>query len=155
MTKDGLLRALRSRLGPTDRGAEPLETAIMVPVVLLFCGLIALGGAISLTHLAVQHAAFEAARTASLARTPSEASAQGRRSAEDSLTHAVGVDCTSSSVTVDTAGFNLPVGTDATVTARVACTISLDILGFDKIVGERHITADAISPLDRYRERTS
>ena len=149
------IRSLRQRLGPADRGAEPLETAIMVPVVLLFCGLIAVGGAVALAHLAVQHAAFEAARTASLARTPAEASSQVRQSAEDSLTNAVGVDCTSSTVTVDTLGFSLPVGTEATVTARVACTVSLDILGFDNIVGDRHITAEATSPLDRYRERSS
>lgn len=155
MTMTRLRPTLRKRLGPTDRAAEPLETAIMVPVVLLFCGLIAVGGAVALARLAVQHAAFEAARTASLARTPAEASSQAQRSAQDSLDHAVGVNCASSSVSVDTAGFGLPVGTDAIVTARVACTISLDVLGFDNVMGERHITAEASSPLDRYRERTS
>jgi len=155
MTPTRLREVLRRRLGPADRAAEPLETAIMVPVVLLFCGLIAVGGAVALAHLAVQHAAFEAARTASLARTPSEASSQAQRSAQDSLNNAVGVQCVSSNVTVNTSGFSLPVGTDATVTARVACTLSLDVLGFDNVMGERHITAEASSPLDRYRERTS
>lgn len=155
MTLTRLQAILRRRIGPSDRAAEPLETAIMVPIVLLFCGLVAVGGAVALAHLAVQHAAFEAARTASLARTPSEANSQAQRSARDSLDNAVGVDCTSSNVSVTTVGFSLPVGTDATVTARVYCTISLDVLGFDNVMGERHITAEASSPLDRYRERTS
>ena len=101
----------------------------------------------------MQHAAYEAARTASLSRTAAIAGPNAHRAALADMT-ARGLTCTTLSVDTDISGFLTRPGTTAAVTSRVTCTISLDALAIPFISGTRVITKTATSPIDTYRERT-
>ena len=141
----------RRRGGP-ERGSAALEAAIGLPAFLLFVGLIIFAGRVAIATQAVDSAATQAARTASIARTATDAGATARSTATSSLT-SQRVNCVSTTVTVDTAGFAAPVGTPATVTATVRCVVNLADLAVPGVPGTRTVTATASSPVDTYRER--
>ncbi len=75
------LTNLRRRIHANDRGAETLELVIMTPVVLLLIAVIIVGGMVTMAHQKVEHAAAEASRSASLARTISQASTSAKEAA--------------------------------------------------------------------------
>ena len=135
-----------------DRGSAVIETVIVVPAFLLFVLLIVAGGRIMLAQQAVQAAAADAARTASISRTQAAAEHAGRAGAAASLTNQ-GLRCSSEQVSVDTHGFGSPVGTPAKIVATVTCQVDLFDLTVPGIPGSRRITATMTSPLDTYRER--
>ena len=116
-----------------ERGSASLEAAIGVPAFLLLIGLILLAGRVSLMRQAVQAVAADAA-------------AGNAGVDQRNLT------CLTLSVSADTSGFAVPVGTPATVSATVTCRVNLtgvDLPG----LGEREVTATMVSPLDTYRGR--
>ncbi len=141
----------RRRGGP-ERGSAALEAAIGLPAFLLFVGLIIFAGRVAIATQAVDSAATQAARTASIARTATDAGATARSAATSSLTSQQ-VNCVSTAVTVDTAGFAAPVGTPATVTATVRCVVNLADLAVPGVPGTRTVTATSTSPVDTFRER--
>ncbi|GAA1988734.1 pilus assembly protein [Isoptericola halotolerans] len=142
-------RARRS----AEEGSSALELVIVVPVILLIFGAIALGGRIAVADLAVDSAAAEAARTASIARTQGEADSSAARAARATLANQ-DLDCVEGpTVAVDTSQFANAVGTPATVSATVTCRVNLSGLALPGIPGTRVITKTATSPLDTYRER--
>ena len=141
-----------SRRGGPERGSAALEAAIGLPAFLLFVGLIIFAGRVAIATQAVDSAATQAARTASIARTAADAGATARSAATSSLTSQQ-VNCVSTAVTVDTAGFAAPVGTPATVTATVRCMVNLADLAVPGVPGTRTVTATASSPVDTFRER--
>ena len=141
-----------SRRGGPERGSAALEAAIGLPAFLLFVGLIIFAGRVAIATQAVDSAATQAARTASIARTATDAGATARSAATSSLT-SLRVNCVSTAVTVDTAGFAAPVGTPATVTATVRCVVNLADLAVPGVPGTRTVTATASSPVDTFRER--
>ena len=100
------------RLVHGEEGNAAVELAPVALVFLLFLGLAIAAGRITIAHMAVQAAARDAARQASIARTPGQAQAAARSSAEAAL-RADGLDCTPA-VSVNTAGFAVPVGQPAT-----------------------------------------
>lgn len=138
--------------GGSERGSAALEAAIGLPAFLLFVGLIIFAGRVAIATQAVDSAATQAARTASIARTATDAGATARSAATSSLTSQQ-VNCVSTAVTVDTAGFAAPVGTPATVTATVRCVVNLADLAVPGVPGTRTVTATASSPVDTFRER--
>ena len=68
-----------------NRGSASVEAAIVLPAFVLFVGLIIFGGRTAVAHQVVESAAADAARSASIARTRTEASADAQRAAETSL----------------------------------------------------------------------
>ena len=128
-----------------ERGSASLEAAIGVPAFLLLIGLILLAGRVSLMRQAVQAVAASISRTAGEAQAA--AAAAGNAGVDQrNLT------CLTLSVSADTSGFAVPVGTPATVSATVTCRVNLtgvDLPG----LGEREVTATMVSPLDTYRGR--
>ncbi|MGN7157852.1 TadE/TadG family type IV pilus assembly protein [Dietzia cercidiphylli] len=138
--------------GTRDRGSEPLELAIVVPGILLIIGTVIAAGLVALAHHRVTHAAHEAARTASVSRTHAEAQRTATAAAQTAL-RGEGMTCINPSVRVDPAGFRTAPGMDGVVTVHVSCTVSWSALGLQGVTGERTVTAQATSPLDRYRER--
>ena len=134
-----------------ERGSMSVEAAVLLPVVVLLVAVLVYGGRYSLARQAVQAAASDAARTASLARTASQATSTANRALPGQLA-SNGLACQSAAVRVDTRGFAVPAGTPATVTATVSCTIATHDL---PVVGQVPVTvtATATSPLDTYRER--
>ena len=102
----------------------------------------------------VADAAHDAARAASLARTGSDARADATRTARDTL-DGRGRSCLSSTTSVDTSGFNQPVGQPASVAVTVTCVVSYaDLVGVPGVPGTRVVSASFVSPLDQYRGRS-
>ena len=135
-----------------ERGSATLELAILAPAVLVLIGLAIVGGRVVLADAAVEQAAAAAAREASLARDPQTAHARAVGAAQRSL-GSQGIDCVHEDIDVNTAGFAIPVGRPASVSASVACTVSLSDLAVPGAPGQRTLTATVTSPLDRYRSR--
>lgn len=147
------LNTLRRRWKTNDSGAEALEIVILTPIILLIIGVIIVGGMVTIAHQKVEHAAAEAARSASLARTITQAGPRAHTAARDDLA-AKGLTCVAFNVTTNTSAFLTRPGVASQVSATVTCTVSLDSLGLIGISGVRTITHTATSPLDTYRERT-
>ena len=143
---------MRCRRRPDpERGSAVIETVIGVPAFMLFVALIIFAGRVEIAHQGVQSAAADAARSASIARTQGAAQTAGDTAAATSLANQH-VNCTVSTVSVDTTGFVSPVGTPATINATVTCHVNLSDL-LPGVPGTKAITATMSSPLDSYRER--
>jgi Flp pilus assembly protein TadG len=135
-----------------ERGSVAVEAALGVSAFGLLIAMITLGGRVEIAKQSVEAAAYEAARSASIERTQSEAITAGRSSATETLADQ-GLQCTTTSVRMNAAGFNAPLGTTAQVTATVSCHVNLSDLSIPGLPGTRTITATATSPIDAYRER--
>ncbi len=148
MTRHEVIGELRR----PERGSAALEAAIGLPAFLLFIGLILFAGRVAIATQAVDSAAAQAARTASIARAQTTAQSTARTAATSTLSDQH-VNCTRTTVHVDTRGFTAPAGQPATVTATVSCAVNLADLAVPGIPGARTVTATASSPIDTYRER--
>lgn len=135
-----------------DRGSLSLELAVLTPALLLLLVVIVAAGRVSLARGAVQAAARDAARQASLARTPGTGQTAGVTAARGTLTQE-GVRCTGVEVRVDTSGFAVPLGDPAVVRATVRCQLSLADLAVPGLPGSVTEQAVFTSPLDPYRGR--
>lgn len=135
-----------------ERGSATIETIIIVPALMLFIALIVAAGRVQLAHQSVDAAAAEAARAASISRTASEAQTRATASGNQSLANQ-GLKCATTSVTVDTSGFAVPVGTPATVSATISCVVALDDVALPGLPGTITVEATVRSPLDTYRGR--
>lgn len=144
----GQVRA--TRRGRDERGSVAIEAVVGLPAFALFVALIVMGGRVEVTRQAIEAAAFDGARTASLERTRTEATAAARASVATSLT---ALPCSASSVVVDAAGYDAPLGTTALVGVTVTCRVGLADLSLPGVPGHRLITSTAYSPVDAYRER--
>jgi Flp pilus assembly protein TadG len=144
----------KSLTGPRSRqtGALSLELAILAPVVLMFLLLMIAAGRIYLSHSTVDDAARDAARAASLQRSATAAQATALQVANDTLA-AQGIHCTSTSVTVPTGGFNVPLGQVATVTVTVQCQVRLADIAFPGMPGCKLLSGTFTSAIDPYRQR--
>ncbi len=136
-----------------EHGSASLEAAIGVPAFALFVALIILGGRTATTHQALESAAADAARSASLARTADAAAGAARVAAQTSIANQ-DLACTTVDVTVDTTAFTQALGRDSTVDVTVACRLDLSDLSIPGVPGSRILRATMTSPLDTWRERT-
>ncbi|MEW1892260.1 TadE/TadG family type IV pilus assembly protein [Streptomyces sp. NPDC085659] len=154
MTAHARLSRLRmsGRVRDGDRGSYAVETAILAPVMIALILLMIAFGRVTDADGAVDSAARAAARAASLERDASSAQTQAQAAADRSL-HGDGITCRTSSVVVDTGGYALDLGTEANVTATVACTASLSDIGLPGLPGAKELTASWSSPIDTYRGR--
>lgn len=138
---------------PEERGSEALNALVVGVGICMVMAVLFMAGRLVVAWSAVEAAAAEAARAASIARTQVQANAAAAAGAEATL---AGQDltCSSTDVDVDTTGFAAPPGTPATVEATVSCTVPLSDLavGALPIPGSRTITATMSSPIDTYRE---
>ncbi len=135
-----------------DRGSVSLELAALAPVLLLLVLLTVAAMRITLAGAQVDGAARDAARAASLARTPASATAAAQQSAARTLAGQQ-LTCTQLTVTVDPAGFAVPVGTTATVAVHLTCRVALGDVAGPGMPGSTTITAGYAAPLDPYRAR--
>lgn len=145
-------RVLRRFWSRDERGSASVEAAIIVPALVLFLGLVIFAGRTALAHQAVQAAANDAARAASLTRSPDLARAAALDAAEQTLTNRE-LRCASTGVDVDTSALGTPLGQYGTVTVQVTCTVDLADLVVPGVPGTRTVTASMSSPVDAYRER--
>lgn len=135
-----------------ERGSATVEAVIGVPALMLFVGLIIFGGRTTITHAAVESAATDAARSASIARTSTTAKDDAAAAARASLANQ-DIDCRSVTVTVDVSDFTKQVGEPGSVSATVECLLDLADLSVPGVPGSRLIKATVSSPLDTWRER--
>jgi Flp pilus assembly protein TadG len=85
---------VRPRRHRDAHGSASIEAAVGIPAFSLFVGLIIFGGRTATTHEAVQSAAADAARSASIARSVLDARHQAEQAARDSLANQH-IDCRS------------------------------------------------------------
>ncbi len=144
----------RWRSAPEDaeRGSEAVEAAIGVPAFLLFIALIVAAGRMAIAQQAVEAAADDAARSASISRNQGQAQVAGHATAVSGLTNQ-GLRCLSQRVVIDTREFAAPVGTPAKTRATVTCNVKLSDVALPGLPGSKTITVTMSSPIDTYRER--
>lgn len=131
--------------------AVAVEAALVIPALVLFVGLVIVLAQGMLIDQAVGAAASQAARAASLERTPADARSAAQSVAAASLAD-TRANCLTSSVDVDAAGLAAPLGTPGRVEVVVTCTINHEV-GLPGFPATRTITASATSPVDTYRGR--
>ena len=135
-----------------QRGSAAIEAAIGVPAFGLLLTLIVFGGQTTITHQALQSAAADAARSASIARNPEAARTAAHQSAVNGITNQA-IGCASVAVTVDTSDFGKQPGVPGSVEVTIACLLDLSDLILPGIPGTRVVRATMSSPLDTWRER--
>jgi hypothetical protein len=124
---------------------------VLAPVILFLLGLMIAAGRTSIAQGAVDAAARDAARQASISLTPGAAQAAALSSARAALSQD-GLDC-DPIVRIDTSQFAVPAGQPATVTATVWCRVSLADLVVPGMPGSRVLSDRFTSPLDPFRQR--
>jgi Flp pilus assembly protein TadG len=134
-----------------DAGNAVVEAAILAPLFILFLAALLIGARIRSAGAAVTQAAADAARQASIARTPAQARSAATTSALVTLRDK-GLHC-APQVALDLSGFNQPIGRPATVTARVTCTVQLSEVAAPGMPGSRTVTKVHRSVLDPFRGR--
>lgn len=135
-----------------ERGSATLELVIVIPATLLIISAIIMAGRLALAQQAIQAVAHDAARAASVARDQGSAQSDAALVSGFSLA-SNRLSCTSTSTSVNTAGFNAGLGQAATVTATVTCIVGLGDLSIPGAPGSVNLKATASSPIDTYRER--
>lgn len=135
--------------GGSDRGSTAIEAAILVPVLLIFVLLGLAAGRIVLAQESVDGAASDAAREASIARTPGESAGAASATALSTL-NSQGLHCQGGpTVSVNTGSIGT-VGQVGTVTATVSCVVELGDLGLG---ANKTVRASFTSVVDTYRTR--
>jgi Flp pilus assembly protein TadG len=143
--------ALRRRLARDD-GALSLEAMILFPLLIMVLLLIVAFGRIQASGNAVDTAARNAARAASLERDAQAARTAGTEDARAGLSDQ-GLSCTAVSVDITTGGFSAALGTPATTTATVRCTVRLSDIGLPGLPGSKTLTSSFTSSIDSFRQR--
>jgi Flp pilus assembly protein TadG len=128
-----------------ETGSAAVELAVLAPILVALLLLVVLAGRISDADIAVRHAAADAARAASLARTPAGATQAAAATVEDNL--AGRLTCRDLATRVDTAAF-APGGR---VAVTVECTVDLQAVALLAVPGSRTLRAGAVEVVDRYR----
>ncbi len=136
-----------------DRGTVPLEIAVLMPAVVALIALAFVVGRQSVAQGAVDLAAHDAARAASLSRTAAAAQSRANAAAQDTL-GLQGQACAELTVVVDTSQFAQPVGQPASVSVTVACLVSYTDIAVPGMPTGRVVTSTFVSPLDQYRGRS-
>ncbi|RKN48681.1 TadE/TadG family type IV pilus assembly protein [Micromonospora endolithica] len=149
-----------------DRGAVSIEVAILAPAFIALIVLAGVAGRSAVAAEALDTAAHDAARAASISRDAATARKEARAAADKQLDwqglNCVGTPRLSYGGTVAgrptsfDAAFRSPVGQDASVTVRIACTVSFQDMKLTALPGmtlTNEVSASFTSPLDRYRSR--
>lgn len=133
-----------------ERGSAALEAVIGVPAFMVLLAMIIYGGRTAIAHQALESAAADAARSASIARTPQVASIDARQAAIDNLS-AQQIHCRNITVHVDTADVTKAPGIPGAVRVTISCRLDLGDLAVPGLPGSRVLTATMRSPIDTWR----
>ena len=137
----GAGRALRD-----ERGAVATELVLLTPLLILMLLFVVALGRLAGARINVDGAAAQAARAASIATTPAQATA----AAQQAATAALGSDhvtCATLQVATDTARF-APGGS---VTVTVTCAVALSDLSGLRLPVTEQVSSTAASVVDTYR----
>jgi Flp pilus assembly protein TadG len=133
----------------TIGGSMSVELAVIAPVLVLLMLLVAFGGRLVEARGAIDGAARDAARAASLARIPGEGPLGATTLADQAAAADLTGYCTGSDLAVNVTGF--PALNDAAelgdnVTVTVTCGINTNFFG----LGTHSMTGTAVAPLDPF-----
>ncbi len=135
-----------------NRGSASIEMAIIMPLfVAMFIATVVLGRTANAMS-AVELAAYDAARTASLARDARTAETLAQQSVEASLLQQ-GLSCVQLRVNVNTEDFAAPIGEPTFVWVEVSCLVSFADIDLPGVPTDRTVSAEFVSPIDKYRTR--
>lgn len=140
------VRAWFYMLPRDERGSAAAELTLLTPLLILLLLFVVLCGRLADTKLRINDAAHQAARAATLARTPSQATANAQTTASAALASA-GITCQSLTVSTDTQGLK----PGSTVTVTVSCSVGLGDLTMLGIPGSRTFESSFSSPVDVWR----
>ncbi|WP_345770599.1 TadE/TadG family type IV pilus assembly protein [Blastococcus saxobsidens] len=129
-----------------------VELALLAPALLLLLSFAVVAGRTQIAEGAVAEAARAAAREASLARDPATATMLASAQAQRTLT-AQDLRCQSTTIDVDTGGFQAPPGQPGDVTVSITCVVGMADLLAPGLPGSVTVDATFTSPVDAYRER--
>jgi Flp pilus assembly protein TadG len=129
-----------------ERGSVAAELTLVTPLLILLLLFVVLCGRLATTKLRIDDVAHQAARAATLARTPEQATAAARTTADAALASA-GITCQSLSVVTDTQGLR----PGSAVTVTVSCTVGLGDLTVLNVPGARTFQSTFSSPVDVWR----
>ncbi|MGC4865631.1 TadE/TadG family type IV pilus assembly protein [Micromonospora sp. DT53] len=152
-----------------ERGSVSIEVAVLAPAFIALMVLAGVVGRSAVAAEALDAAAHDAARAASISRDSDTARTRAREAAQKQLDwHGLAcsndlepqfsgsvADMPDSESGFDDA-FSSRIGTDATVTVTISCVVSFQDITLDILPGmvsEKLITGQFTSPLDRYRSR--
>lgn len=136
----------------SEDGSISVEVAILMPAFLLLIAVAAVIGRQTVAQTAIEGAAHDAARAASISRTAPAARTHAQEAARSVLTDQ-GLHCDPVTVTIDTSQFGRALGQPAAVTATVSCSVSFSDIAVPGLPGNRTLSATFTSPLDIYRSR--
>jgi len=135
-----------------EQGSVSVELALLAPALLLLLSFAVVAGRTQVAEGAVAEAARAAAREASLARDDVTAAALAGAQADRTLA-AQDLRCQSTSVDIDTTGFQAPPGQPGDVTVAITCVVGMADLLAPGLPGSVTVEASFTSPVDAYRER--
>ncbi|BCR81056.1 MAG: pilus assembly protein [Propionibacterium sp.] len=128
-----------------------VEAALVLPVAMLFVGLVIVMAGQALAQQAVTAAATRAARVASLESSQASAELAARNAAVAELGSSH-ITCTDTQVAVDARGLASPPGTVASVTVRIVCQANFPV-SLPGFPAHRSLVGEGVSPVDTYRGR--
>ncbi|WP_233498856.1 TadE/TadG family type IV pilus assembly protein [Blastococcus sp. TF02A-26] len=129
-----------------------VELALLAPALLLLLSFAVVAGRTQVAEGAVAEAARAAAREASLAQDAVTAATLADAQADRTLA-AQDLRCQSTSVDIDTTGFQAPPGQPGDVTVSITCVVGMADLLAPGLPGAVTVEASFTSPVDAYRER--
>lgn len=136
-----------------ERGlAMAVEAVVILPVLVLFIGLVISLARIAIAEQSVGAAAAAAARSASIERSSSRAHSAALEAARQSLAQRH-VACRTTDVSVDAAGVGRALGQRATVNVEVRCLVELRDVSLPFVPGAVSVAAARTSPVDPLRGR--
>lgn len=131
----------------SERGSAATELALLTPALIVVLLLMVAFGRIARGRADVDSAARDAARAATLARSPDSAQAMAEQAAEATLT-TEGLSCRRFHVVMDLGDFR-PGGL---VAADVTCDVDLADLTLLRLPGSKTIRSRSVSVVDRFRQ---
>lgn len=142
---DAVCRRIRT-LHRDERGSAAAELTLLTPLLIVLLLFVVSCGRLADTKLRINDVAHQAARAATLARSPSQATSNAQATASAALASA-GITCQSLSVSTDTQGLK----PGSTVTVTVSCSVGLGDLTSLGVPGSRVFESSFSSPVDVWR----
>jgi hypothetical protein len=136
-----------------ERGSVSVEMAILAPVFVLLIITAIVFGRTAIAANAIDVAAHDAARAASISRTQTAAANNARDAAEQALAYQ-GLDCIDEPTVVpDVSGFAGSGVELRFVSVTITCEVSFADVALPGVPQSRVLTTTFVSPIDTYRER--
>lgn len=135
-----------------QRGSVSVEVAILTPAFLLLIVAAIVFGRTAIAANAIDVAAHDAARAASISRTAASADRGARDAASEALSYQ-GLDCLGEpTVRPDVSGFSQGGIELAFVSVTISCEVSFLDVAIPGVPRTRVLTTTFVSPIDIFRE---